>query len=213
MISRIGFAPFAQGLSIEAAQDHWAQEHARVTMTMPGIKRYWQNHAIWRDGCPLLPWPGFDACSEFDFDDVAAMDQCFASKAYSENVKPDEAELVDKTRGGYLIAHRHGTGTEASPLRLIRMYRAAPLRRVADIDAVLRSRSRGDVPLDYYLALDGAEAAQRCAAYDAVELTGFETEREALAFANSETAREQRLQLGGLIRGCDMLIARLVRIF
>ncbi len=127
---------------------------------------------------------------------------------------PDEANLVDKTKGGYLVAKRKGDATAGSAVRLIRMYRIAPLRPLAAIADVLGSEARDlSNPSEHYVALDGEEAAQRCAAYDAVEITGFTSERDAMSFVHSPTARDQRLQLGGMVRGCDMFVARLIRVF
>ncbi|MGH2882625.1 MAG: EthD domain-containing protein, partial [Solirubrobacteraceae bacterium] len=66
-------APRAEGLTFEAAQEHWRTAHGDVASGIPGLRGYVQNHAVLRDGLPLLPYPGFDACSELEFADFDAM--------------------------------------------------------------------------------------------------------------------------------------------
>ncbi len=215
MISRIGFAPFREGMEIAAGQAHWRETHPALVLRMPGIRRYWQNHALWVEGAPLLPWTGFDACSEFDFDDAASMDRCFASEAYYTLVAPDELVFVDKTRGGMLIAHRHGRANAAhAPFRLMYFHRLAPLRPLAALGQALAAFRvpASAASREYYLAVDGAEAGQRCAAYDAIDIIGFASSDAALRYAHALDARAERRALGGLVRGSDTLIAQRVRI-
>src|SRR5579884_1157512 len=97
-ITRVGMAPRADGLTVEAAQEHWRTAHGDVASGIPGLRSYVQNHAILRDGLPLLPYPGFDACSELQFDSFDAMRAGFASKHYQSAVRADESNLIDKTR-------------------------------------------------------------------------------------------------------------------
>lgn len=215
-LSRIGFAPALPHFSIPEAQAHWAGPHAEVSLTMPGVDRYWQNHAVLKDGLPLLPWTGFDCCSEFDFADTAAMDAAFASTAYFENVRPDEAQLLDKTKGGMLIAERHRTHGDpaAAPYRLMRFHRIAPLRPVAALaDALLALDAvPGAICREVYVALDGGLTGQRAAMYDAVEIDGFASAEAALAHALSAEARARRTAHAHLLRGTDHLVARVNRV-
>lgn len=215
-ISRIGFAPALPHLSIEQAQEHWAGPHAEVSLTLPGVERYWQNHAVLKDGMPLLPWPGFDACSEFDFADTAAMDAAFASSAYFENVRPDEAQLIDKTRGGMLITERHRISGDPAKAayRLIRFHRVTPLRPVAALGDALLSLDgiAGAVSREVHIALDGSVTGQRAGMFDAVEIDGFDSAEDALAHALSADARLRRATYAHLVRGTDHLIARVNRV-
>ena len=98
MIVRLGTAPRIGGVDFEAFQRHWRTSHADVVSRMPGLRRYQQFHAVLEDGEPLLPYPGFDACSALRFDTVEAMDAAFASTAFVGSVQEDEKEFVDKTR-------------------------------------------------------------------------------------------------------------------
>ena len=105
MIVRLGTAPRIDDLDFEGFQQHWRTSHADVVSRMPGLRRYQQFHAVLEGGEPVLPYPGFDACSALQFDTVEAMDAAFASAAFLESVQADEKEFVDKTR------FRGGVGT------------------------------------------------------------------------------------------------------
>ena len=98
MIVRLGTAPRIDDLDFEGFQQHWRTSHADVVSRMPGLRRYQQFHAVLEGGEPVLPYPGFDACSALQFDTVEAMDAAFASAAFLESVQADEKEFVDKTR-------------------------------------------------------------------------------------------------------------------
>ena len=69
---RVGMAPRAAGLTPAECQTHWRTAHADAARSLPGLRGYVQNHAVLRDGEPLLPYPGFDVCAETEFDDLAA---------------------------------------------------------------------------------------------------------------------------------------------
>lgn len=98
MIVRLGTAPRIDGLDFEGFQRHWRTSHADVVSRMPGLRRYQQFHAELEGGEPLLPYPGFDACSALRFDDATAMDEAFASTQFLGSVQDDEKAFVDKTR-------------------------------------------------------------------------------------------------------------------
>ncbi|MGA8333890.1 MAG: EthD domain-containing protein, partial [Solirubrobacteraceae bacterium] len=97
-ITRVGMAPRAERLTFEAAQEHWRTEHGDVASGIPGLLGYVQNHAILCSGTPLLPYPGFDVCSELEFADFDAMRAGFASEHYRSAVRADETNLIDKAR-------------------------------------------------------------------------------------------------------------------
>ncbi|GAA1916423.1 EthD domain-containing protein [Nocardioides hwasunensis] len=98
MIVRLGTAPRIDGLDFTDFQRHWRTSHADVVARMPGLRRYQQFHAVLEEGEPLLPYPGFDACSALRFDTVEAMDAAFASTEFVGSVQADEKAFVDKTR-------------------------------------------------------------------------------------------------------------------
>lgn len=98
MIIRLGMAPRREGLDFEEFQRHWRTSHADVVSYLPGLRRYQQFHAVLDGGQPLLPYPGFDACSVLRFDSADAMDAAFESDEFVNAVVADEAEFVDKSR-------------------------------------------------------------------------------------------------------------------
>lgn len=98
MIVRLGMAPRFPDRSFRSFLDHWRTSHADAVANLPELRRYVQFHAVLRDGHPLLPYPGFDACSALSFDSVEAMDRAFASDVFRGAIQADEREFADKTR-------------------------------------------------------------------------------------------------------------------
>lgn len=213
MIQRIGVAPRRQGLDIAEFQKHWGSEHGDVVTKLVGVRRYWQNHALLRDGEPMLPWPGFDACSEIEFDSMLAMDAAFSSPAYQEGVKKDEEFLVDKHIGGLMLAERvHVAGRiDMKGVRLLTFMRCAPQRTVAALHAALRAQPKASTAMarELFLALDDKAAAQRVSIFDAIDVQWFDTPDKAERHMVSAEAREQRHQFADLVRGTERLIARI----
>src|SRR5215475_6494143 len=106
MIVRVGMAPRESSLGFAEFQAHWANEHGTLAATLAGLRSYVQNHAVLAGGRPLLPYPGFDACSELTFDSLEAMDEAFESDHYRQNVTADEKELIDRSRFSMMLTER-----------------------------------------------------------------------------------------------------------
>jgi uncharacterized protein (TIGR02118 family) len=106
LVVRVGMAPRARGLDFETFQERWSTGHAALAATLEGLRGYVQNHALLAGGRPLLPYPGFDACSELCFDSLEAMDAAFDSDHYRNVVTSDEQSLVDKSRFGLMLTER-----------------------------------------------------------------------------------------------------------
>ena len=83
MITRLGAAARRSDLTIQQFQDHWKTQHGETAGSIPNLERYVQHHAVLVDGRTMLPYPGFDACSELDFASVEAMDDGFRQAAGS----------------------------------------------------------------------------------------------------------------------------------
>jgi uncharacterized protein (TIGR02118 family) len=122
-------APRLASMTVEQFQDHWRTSHADAAGQIPGTRRYIQNHAVLEGGALTLPYPGFDACSELDFDSVAAMDEGFASETYQQAVQADEKAFVDKTRFSLVVAEREVVidGPDLEGVKLITLYHAHPV--------------------------------------------------------------------------------------
>jgi uncharacterized protein (TIGR02118 family) len=214
MITRIGVAPRRPGMTTAAFQAHWAGSHARAVAPLPGLARYWQNHAVLAEGEPLLPWPGFDACSELDFPDAATMEAAFASPAYFDRVKPDEDVFVDKSAGGLMLTRREVLDGPVLPdtgLRLWRFMRLAPGRQAADLAHALADAPpvADTIARERFFALPES-ATGRAPIFDAAETFWFDTSDAALAALRSPAMRARMAGLAALVRGTEHLLARVV---
>ena len=85
-----------------------------------------QNHAVLRDGEPLLPYPGFDVCAETEFDDLDAMDAAFASEQYQGAIVADELNLIDKARFTHALCERRVVREAGGPVKLMTFLRGTP---------------------------------------------------------------------------------------
>jgi len=137
VITRVGMAPRAAGLSYEQFSSHWRTEHAAVAGALPGMRAYVQNHPILAGGRPLLPYPGFDACSQLVFDDQAAMEAALATRTPDSELRQDELRMIEPARLMSVLATPQtvleGSALPASAVKLMTFVRAAP---AADPDAL-----------------------------------------------------------------------------
>ncbi|WP_293858034.1 EthD domain-containing protein [uncultured Alsobacter sp.] len=212
MITRIGLAPRRPGLDVDTFQAHWRGRHGELAAQLPGVRRYWQNHAVLRDGEPLLPWTGFDACAEIDFESLEAMAGAFVTPLYLGPIRDDEAYLIEKTRGGMVLTRR--TILSGAPhlegIRLLTFLRAAPGKPARDLQAALAEAP--DVPeavgRELCAALDPEEAGGHVSVFDAVEVLWFATAQDAERHVVSAGARARRAGFAERVRGVERLIAR-----
>ncbi len=214
MITRIGVAPRRPGMTTADFQAHWAGPHAAAVAPLPGLARYWQNHALPEGEETLLPWPGFDACSELDFPDAAIMEAAFAGPGYFDRVQPDEARFVDKAAGGLMLSRREvirGSPDPGAGVRLWRFLRAAPGRGAAELTAALAAAPALDAAQaqELFIALPEAETG-RAPIFDAAETFWFDAPAAALAALGSSAMRQRLSALAGLVRGTEHLLARVI---
>lgn len=183
MIVRLGMAPRRAGMTPEQFQQHWRTSHADVVSTMPGLRRYVQLHAVLDGGEPLLPYPGFDACSALSFDDVPGMDAAFESETFRGAVMRDEQDFVDKTRFVGVIAD--WTSSVPTIDALGSVVTASLWRPDGDVDDLVTTLSRRltGLPHGFLLADHHAHSTRFPAAADVVELIGHDSVAEAVAFA------------------------------
>jgi uncharacterized protein (TIGR02118 family) len=212
LITRIGMAPRRKGLTGEAFQAHWRGRHGDLAARLPGVRRYWQNHALLRDGEPLLPWTGFDACSEIDFDDIATMGAAFKTELYLKDISEDEAWLIEKSKGGLILADRdilHGR-VDGAGTRLLTFMRASPGQTAATLQKALGAQkpAAGAVARELLSALPPERADGYVSAFDAVEALWFAGPDEAQRYLLSADARERRADITHLVRGVERLLAQ-----
>jgi uncharacterized protein (TIGR02118 family) len=131
-------APRRPDMTIDQFQHHWRTSHADAAGQIPGLLRYTQNHSLVEFGRYLLGYPGFDACSELDFESVAAMESGFASETYQTVVRDDEDDFVDKARFSIVVATPEIIiDGPADGVKLISMYRTHPSRTREELLATL----------------------------------------------------------------------------
>jgi uncharacterized protein (TIGR02118 family) len=222
MIVRFSCAPRAPGLSYEEFQEHWRGEHGRLAGGIEGLRAYMQNHAVLNEGRPLLPWPGFDACAEIEFDSLNAMERGFRSDYYQGAVVADEQLLVDKSRGfSPLLAERRVlAGGEPPPdaIKLLTVLVLSPGASPSELAEALAGRypdSLSGVPLlrhEQLLEIPIARDGGRPAFCAAVDLLWFKQAQDALDFVSGPAGDRARLTLAGLVSGTERLIARPVRV-
>ena len=210
MITRIVMAPRRAGLDIEVFQGHWYSQHGPLVAGLRNIRRLWQHHAVLRAGEPLLPWPGFDACSEMDFEDAEALQAAFSEEHYPRELRQDSRDLVDIDRAGFMLAEReHISGTiDTARIRLTTFMRRAPGRTQAELAAALREaeKASGAHAREIYLAFDLPN--QPPSSFDAADAQWFETPERAERYVLSSAAREHRYGLAHVVRGVERVISR-----
>lgn len=221
MLVRVGMAPRPRGVSYEAFQEHWRGTHGPLVTGMPGLRRYVQNHAVLRDGRPLLPYAGFDACAETEFDDLAAMHASFASPLYRQAITADEQELIERARFSLLLAERRVLAEHGGPeqgVKLLTFLRVHPgSTRVALLEALAGEYAETVAaarPLrhEQLVGLAEPDPDSPPQAADAVDLLWFADADAALAFLGSAAAHEADSALAGRAFGRERLLAHPVRV-
>jgi uncharacterized protein (TIGR02118 family) len=221
MITRVGMAPRAAGLTYEAFQEHWRSEHAGLAGEIPGLRSYVQNHAVLADGRPLLPYPGFDACSELEFDDLASMDEGFASEHYRQAVTADEHALIDKGRFGMILTERRLlTPGAPGPDAVTRLTFMSVDRRStrAALDEVLAGPYREIVaeaaPIrhEQLLEIPGAHDGRTPALCAAVDVLWLGSAEDALELVRGEVGHRAGYALAGTAFGLERVLARQIRV-
>ncbi len=91
------------GLSRQAFSDHWRNVHAPLASTIPGIRRYVQNHTP-----PIVSKnPPHDGIVEIWLDDAAAAKAAFDSPEYRTGAYVDEPNFVNLKQVTRLRTHDH----------------------------------------------------------------------------------------------------------
>ena len=219
MITRIGMAPRRQDMTIDQFQRHWRTSHADAAGQIPGVLRYTQNHSLVEFGRYLLGYPGFDACSELDFESVEAMESGFASETYQTLVRDDEDDFVDKTRFSLVVTTPTVVIDGAlDGVKLMRLFRTHPSRTQEELLATLTgpiAEALGDVGARYvvYQPVDEPHSGPK-ASFDAIATVwlgrkGSGVVRDALA---SPQWAASELTLAGIASGTVMLAATTVEV-
>jgi uncharacterized protein (TIGR02118 family) len=219
-ITRVGMAPRVEGLTVEAAQQHWRTGHGDVASGIPGLKGYVQNHAILRDGVPLLPYPGFDACSELQFDTFDDMRAGFASEHYQTAVRADEANLIDKTRFMMALTRRRVLADGETPegaVKLMTFLRVHPRTTAEELVQTLSGpyaeAVRAAGPLRHDLLVTQAEEHQPAVppCCEAIDILWFASADDALRALTGALSERPGWLLAGRAFGTARLLAQPIR--
>lgn len=210
MLVRIGMAPRLAGLTPQQTLDHWQTSHAIAARKIPNLLTYIQNHAILDGGAYVLPYPGFDVCSELEFESVEAMDEGMNSPVYRQEVRADEDEFIQKPLFSLVLGRRHSAmagWSPASGAKRMWFLRAHPARTVdALFDAAMGPMfkvvsgarlSRYDVIVADTEAHEGHDPA----AFDVVVEAWFADPALAQSFVSSPAQAQADHAIAGLFSG------------
>ena len=216
MITRVFFGARRADLTTEQCLAHWRGTHARIGASMPGVRRYVQNHGVLAGGRFLLPYPGFDIMPELDWDDLDAMDGAIDSPAHATDSVDDEVNFLDTARTGYVVTARRVLvdsvpGPDA--VKLITLLRRAPAAGRAAFESAVTgpyaeavARSAGGRH-ELLLAVPPRDGKPPFAV-DAVDILWFARPEDAVAWVSSDAAYAAAWQLAGVAVGSERLVAR-----
>jgi hypothetical protein len=210
-------------MSIVDFQEHWRRHHGPTAGAIPNLRRYVQHHAVTDEGRLLLPYPGFDACSELDFESPEAMDHGFARAAAAGELEADEQRFVDKTRYSWLLGesdrrsasetsdHRSPPVVAVDTVTLTTWWRAHPASTPARlIDVLTGEWERACDPLPgrrLIAARPDWHAGRAAPSADVVEVIEFDGVEQALAFLAGPAAAAGPV-LAGVAFGTERHLAR-----
>ncbi len=104
MIKVVSVIKRMPGMTVEAFQDYWCNEHAKLVEQLPSLKRYVQSHT--RLSGYKKREPAIDGISELWFDDTDALIALQASSVLLA-VAEDEKNLVDINSYVQLLVEEH----------------------------------------------------------------------------------------------------------
>jgi uncharacterized protein (TIGR02118 family) len=211
----MGFAPRAPGLDYAAFQAHWKGEHGGLAAQIPGLRGYIQNHAVLRGGRPLLPYVGFDACSEILFDSLHSMDEGFASEHYQSQVVADEHVLIDKARFGLFLAERRVLREGAAPEGAVKLLTFLPVdprssrAALAELAAGAYAEAVAGVGIrhEQLVEIPGAHEGRLPPLFSVVDILWFSSPDDALAFVQGDGGDRVGWLLAGTAFGLQRLLA------
>jgi uncharacterized protein (TIGR02118 family) len=105
MIKAMVFFKRKPGMGVEQFRRYWLEEHPKVVLMLPGIRRYVQDHptlSAYADGRE----PPFDGVAEVWFDDWEALRASGRGPAW-QAVAADEARFMDPAGRSLLVVEEH----------------------------------------------------------------------------------------------------------
>jgi hypothetical protein len=204
-------------MSVAEFQRHWRGPHADAALHIPNLRAYVQNHAVLDEaGRPLLTYPGFDACAETSYDDLADMDAGFSSPAYQRDVRADEQLLIDTSTFFLLLCDRRTLDDRPAPpnavklMTFLRVHAAGSRDEVLDLLAgpyATHAREAGAVRHEQLIPSVDAHAGRQPMTCDVVDSIWFDTAAQAMDFVNGASAEPVDTLLAGKVFGRERLLA------
>lgn len=143
MIVRMGLLRKRADLGIDAFRGHWRNSHGALAATLPGLRRYHQNHVVDREQRAITYKRGghdFDGFSELWFDDLPSMAAAFAT-ADVRQLGEDEARFIGELK--VITALQHVVVPAPAGVPLIK--RMSTLKRRPDVSAEQFKREWFDI--------------------------------------------------------------------
>lgn len=132
VLKLITFGKRRAGLSPEGFQRYWRTRHAELVRSVPGLRRYVQNHTL------LSVYerrePAADGVAELWFDDEVCLRQGLGS-AQMAAVRADELRLLDRTSQGSLVASEHTVMDGLAPVDAVKQISLLTRRRDLSVAA------------------------------------------------------------------------------
>lgn len=214
-LTRVGAAARRHDMTIEAFQEHWKTAHGPTAGAIANLTRYVQHHAVVFDGRTVFPYPGFDACSELDFESLEHMDDGFAQAAAAGDLKADEDRFVDKSRYSWILGEvdvRMEATESEDPVTLVTWWRTHP---ASDADRLLQTLTgEWEVGIDdvaagrrLIVARPDWHAGRTPPSAEVVEVIDFHGVDAALRFINGQ-AQQLGPVLAGVAFGAERQLAR-----
>lgn len=211
MITRVFLAARRQDMTTEACLAHWRGHHAQIGASLPKVRSYVQNHGVLDGGRFLLPYPGFDIMPELQWDTLEDMDAAIESPQHEQDSIDDEANFIDTSRTGLVVANRHvlaDVTPKPGAVKLITF-----IRRAAGASDSSIVGPAGPPGARHEVLLTIPDRAGRPPfTAQAVDLVWFDTPRDALGWVASEEYHRALWPLSGIAFGSERLIARPHRI-
>jgi hypothetical protein len=191
-----------------------------VASGIPGLQSYVQNHVVLRNGAPLLPYPGFDVCSELEFADFEAMRAGFASEHYQTAVRADELTLIEKSRFMMALTRRRvlaGGEPLDGAVKLMSFLRAhvssSPRALVEVLEGPYAEAVQQAEPIRHELLVTeaGEHEPSLPPCCDAIDILWFGSPEAALGALTGVLSQRPGWLLAGVAFGAARLIAQPIR--
>jgi len=132
VITRMGLLRKRPDMTVDAFRAHWRDIHGPIAASLPGLRRYHQNHVVDRQQRAISYTRGsfdFDGFSELWFDDLPSMAAAFGDERV-HRLRDDEARFIGDLKVITALQHVVVPTPAGRPL----LKRMSTLKRRPDVD-------------------------------------------------------------------------------